>query len=390
MAPAISTAQTDREPPLAEVEDAIREGLDRLNDRGVYPDVGSIVSGSGLAFGIGLRGDELGDSPFAADAEAKWSIRGYHKYQTTIGWIAGKRQSLVLPAADANIHALFGQSGSIARSHAAYLAVQYRRSPRVDFFGAAQDGNITRTDFAVSGVSLDAVVQWQPTTTFGVAARAGMLDLDVGSGTDERLPGIEQRFGAAEAPGLLAQPRYFTVGVAAASDTRDTRRMPTKGGFLGAGVWRFVPLGSEKGFVRLALDWREYRALGSNRHVAALRLLASVDHGAGDSATPFYLQSWLGGSYSLRGFQSYRFRGGALAHLSAEYRWRLARYVEIAPFVDAGIVSPRLSQFSIRDLHVTPGVGVRLRDDDRMLVRVDWAWRDSGGHRVLFSLTPVF
>jgi outer membrane protein assembly factor BamA len=182
----------------------------------------------------------------------------------------------------------------------------------------------------------------------------------------------------------------LTAGVAASVDTRNSGHVPTSGRFLGVGVWRFVPLdGNAESFTRLALDWRSFRPIHGDRHIVALRLLASTDTSPTRSSAPFYLQYWLGGSQSLRGFPSYRFRGAALAHLSVEYRWRAARYVEIAPFVDVGTVAARVSQLSRAPWKVSPGVGVRIRNDKRMFFRIDWAG-GSEGQRVVFSVSPAF
>ena len=48
---------------------------------------------------------------------------------------------------------------------------------------------------------------------------------------------------------------------------------------------------------------------------------------------PFYLQSFLGGSHTLRAYASQRFRGEKLALFQAEYRWEAAPAVELALFV---------------------------------------------------------
>ena len=60
---------------------------------------------------------------------------------------------------------------------------------------------------------------------------------------------------------------------------------------------------------RFAADARRFVRLGSKRHVLAFRGVASADQTDAGSRVPFYLQSALGGSELLRGFDSYRFRG---------------------------------------------------------------------------------
>ena len=376
--------------PLGGLRTRVQDGLDQLNTNGISPKIGSIVSGSGIAFGVGLRADRFfGRHSTNQEFQAMWSFRGYQRYEALIGSIEHRRRAVGLRAADENVTGLFADRESKAPGNAAYLAVAYRRSPQLDYF--ALDGpKLPPADFAVTGTSFDGVIQWQPTENVGLAMRAGLLNLALGPGTRESTPNIETRLKAEEALLMLRQPRYLTAGIAAVADTRNNSRAPTSGRFLGLAVWRFVPLDAEaESFTRLAADWRTYRSIGSDRHVAAIRLLASTDTSAARSSTPVYLLYWLGGSNSLRGFPSYRFRGSALAHLSIEYRWRAARRVEIAPFIDVGAVAARLSQISRAPFKVSPGIGVRIRNDDRILFRVDWA-RGSEGHRVLFSLSPAF
>jgi outer membrane protein assembly factor BamA len=263
----------------------------------------------------------------------------------------------------------------------------------VDFFGVGPRGPEVETDFSVSGTAVEVVLQSQPADGLGFVLRAGLLDLDVGSGTDDRTPNLEERFSANEVPGLLGQPRYATAGLGAITDTRDQAEVPTTGGFFGAAVWRFIPLDAQaESFTRLALDWREFRPIvrsRPDRHVLAFRLLASVDQAATGSPVPFYLQNWLGGSHTLRSYESYRLRGQAVFHVSIEHRWRVRRFLEIGSFVDSGAVATRVPRLVSSQLEIAKGIGVRLRSDKRLYFRLDWA-HGAEGSRVVFSLSPAF
>jgi hypothetical protein len=378
---------------MRRLHERVREGIERLHQEGLYPEAGSIVPGSGISFGLGVRRLRVFEQQgIAGEVQASWSVRGYRQYDAVLGKIDHLRSTLQLRPADANLSALFNDSAVKAPGTATYLAVRYRRSPRVDFFGVGPARPEIETDYAVSGSSVDAVVQWQPSAVFGLSVRAGVLDLQTGRGADDETPDVEDRFGPDEAPGLLRQPRYTTAGVGLAVDTRNPVRFPTSGVFIGAALWRFVPLDAHsESFTRGAIDWRAYRAFvpGRDSHVVAARLLASLDQAPNHSPVPFYLQRWLGGSQSLRGYESYRFRGQAVVHLSLEHRWRAARFIEIVPFVDAGAIATSVRALGSSPLEVIPGIGVRVRTDERVLVRVDWA-RRSDGHRLLFSLTPAF
>jgi outer membrane protein assembly factor BamA len=138
----------------------------------------------------------------------------------------------------------------------------------------------------------------------------------------------------------------------------------------------------------VAFDGRLFQSIASG-HVLAINVLASADRTPGSSPPPFYLQSWLGGSRTLRGFPNYRFRGESLAHVAVEYRWQAARFLEIAPFVDVGAVSGSGEDITGVPVHTSLGAGLRLRSDDQVFVRLDWATSE-GRHRVILSLSPSF
>jgi outer membrane protein assembly factor BamA len=239
-------------------------------------------------------------------------------------------------------------------------------------------------------MSVEGVWQWQLTPALGVSARGGWLDLEVGPGHNDSLLNVEERFVPALTPGAPEQPLYFTYGAGVMHETRLEPGAPENGHVLGVAVRRYSASDlSFLSFTRVTFDGRGYRRLLSERGVLAVRGLVSSDLTAESGATPFYLQQSLGGGETLRGFHSYRFPDRALAHLSVEYRWRVHRYVEIAPFLDTGTVAPSLSRLSLSSFKMSPGVGIRGRTDRRTIARLDWA-RSSEGHRISIGVGPSF
>ena len=115
----------------------------------------------------------------------------------------------------------------------------------------------------------------------------------------------------------------------------------------------------------------------------------SSDFTDSDRPTPFYLQQYLGGSDTIRGLRSYRFQDQALFVISAEYRWRAHRYLDVVPFVDAGTAAPALSRLSLSSVNVAPGIAVRARTDRRTIARVELA-KGPEGYRILVGTGPSF
>jgi outer membrane protein assembly factor BamA len=359
-------------------------------DEGISVSVGIIVAGSSLSGGVGYRRLNL-FGPLDAEVEANLSLRMYQDYRAAIGLLKDRRSTLEFDVADDKSAGLFNASARKSPGTAVFADIRYRDYPSHTYFGRGIDSlEENKSDYALRGASIEGVWQWQASPTLGVSARGGWLGLDVDPGHNDALVNLENRFALVAIPGAPDPPRFLTYGVGAAYDTRSEPSAPEDGGMAGVSVRRFsaseMPALS---FTRLTFDVRGYRPLLSPRGVLAARGLVSTDLTGDTGRTPFYLQQALGGGETLRGFHSYRFADQSLAHVSVEYRWRVHRYIEIAPFLDTGTVAPSLSSLSFSALKMTPGVGIRARTDRRVIARLDWA-RGSEGQRIALGMGPAF
>ena len=176
-----------------------------------------------------------------------------------------------------------------------YADLRYQDFPQEDFFGLGPDSRETdRTDFRITRVSYGAVLGYQFTDWFNLAARSGYLRAYVNPGEDERFPDTQERFDDRSAPGLDRQPDFLNFNSAALIDFRDRPGNPHRGGMLGFSWTRFDDRGSEQSdFNRFAVDGRYYLTLGSDQRVLALRFFTSLDDDDPGSQVPFYLQETL-------------------------------------------------------------------------------------------------
>jgi outer membrane protein assembly factor BamA len=357
---------------------------------GLSVTAGIIVAGSSLSGGVGYRRLNVFNN-IGYEVEGNLSVRGYQDYRAAIGWLDARPSTLELDVADRKVASLFNTMSRKSPGSALYLDLRYRDYPRHTYYGTGIDSHEEdRADYALSGVSVEGVWQWQLTPALGMSARGGWLDLEVGPGHNDSLLNVEERFAPALTPGAPEQPLYFTYGAGVVHETRIEPGAPENGHVLGVAVRRYLASDvSFLSFTRVTFDARGYRRLLSDRGVIAVRGLLSSDLTGENGATPFYLQQSLGGGETLRGFHSYRFPDRALAHLSVEYRWRAHRYVEIAPFLDTGTVAPALSRLSLGSFKMSPGVGIRGRTSRRTIGRLDWAW-GSEGHRIVLGVGPAF
>jgi outer membrane protein assembly factor BamA len=361
-----------------------------LKLKGITPMLGSIIPGSSFSAGVELRRERL-RMPIGVSFATMWSIRGYHEYDLRIGRIRGDRSRAELGTLDADVTSVFSDGALLAPGLSFSADIRQRVYPRVDFFGLGQGSSVSdRSDFGITGVSMDGVVQWQHDRHFGLSVRGGTTDLSIEPGTNHGIVNLEDRYGPSEAPGLGEHPKYHAVGVAAIVDYRDRAHLPSAGSWVGVAVWRAAAVDDAPGsFTRVVTDARQFVPLPNADHVLALHAIVSTPAGNPGSPTPFYLQPTLGGSETLRGFGSYRLRGDALWTATAEYRWHAQRWVEIAPFVDVGAVAGGFSALGDVRPAVTPGIGVRARTSERVIGRLDYA-HGRDGQRVVLTLSAPF
>lgn len=145
---------------------------------------------------------------------------------------------------------------------------------------------------------------------------------------------------------------------------RDTRHNPlnVRDGFFGelAYLHSSSTLLSEYTFSNAYVDLRAFRSFGEHYVVAG-----QVAGQFGFGELPFNELGMLGGDSLMRGYYVGRYRDRNLAAAQAEVRFLplplgFTERVGAAAFVAAGTVSPSLDAFSLSDVRLTGGVGLRL------------------------------
>lgn len=346
--------------------------LDEVPERGFFPTVGSVAPGGSFSLGGGYRDYGLFGTPLGFEVSALVSVRGYQRYRGSLGWLRAHRHTLDLRPAGEPVSSFLDDRRHARPGLAVYLDARYRYLPRSRFYGIGPASRRDdRTDYLLKGGALDLVVQGQATPAFGISARAGLLDSQIGEGRDNDWPAVADRFEPNEVPGLTSPPRYLVAGVAAAFDTRDDGRDRPGALFATGAVWRFDQRnGKVFDFTRILVDARTYVNPPQLPGLIALRALVSADLAAPGALVPFFLHASLGGPDLLRAYGTSRWQDRALAHATVEYRWRAHRFVEVTPFLDAGTVGPRLGRLR-GGLKAGGGIGLRARWGDATLGRMD-------------------
>ena len=123
--------------------------------------------------------------------------------------------------------------------------------------------------------------------------------------------------------------------------------------------------------------------------VLAFRALASYTEPRGGQTVPYFLLPDLGGTRTLRGYPSWRFRDRHRILLTGEYRWTAGQFLDMALFVDAGKVAARRSDLNLDGLQTGYGIGVRLHTPAATALRIEVA-RSVEGTRLVFAFGPSF
>jgi hypothetical protein len=350
-----------RRPPG--VERAVRWLKDELIDEpsGLYPLFGSVYAGGGFALGGGYR-RYYGDNTHW-DAKVLQSIRNNRLVElSTDSWNhAGGRLDL---------HARAG----------------WRDAPGVAFHGLGIDSGADAVGFGLTQAYTGAGIAVRPAPSIHVRGGLAYEDYSIGPGTGSR-PSIERRFTAETAPALGLDPSYWHATASAGYDWRPSPGYARTGGLYEVRYHHYA--GGPGDFDRLEAEVVQHVPLLRESYVLSVR--GQVETILDDGVTvPFFLLPTLGGSDTLRGYASWRFRDRHAAVTSAELRWTPNRTaVDVALFYDAGMVAPRFGDLSFRRFRRDAGVGVRFHGPLSTPLRIDVA-KGSEGLRLVFSGRAAF
>ena len=365
---------------LLGIEKAEGPSIAQQNLWGFYPRIQGIAQGSRNALGVRFWQPDIDGSRISASGSAFVTVNKYQYYDLNVGRIAhgpegGFPERTVKSDDVFELGHVYVRRGSERFTLSGF--VRYEDYTQLSYYGLGDDSSPDdRTDYRTRDATVGASVGWR-FGPLGLIGRGGFLQTKLLPGTSEDVPPTQDVFDDETAPGLSVAPDYWWASAQAVWDRRDVPFNPKRGAFLGVQLARYDDRnGDAFAFSRFGLDARGYVSLGSPQRVLALRALYGNQNADAGAQVPFYLQEFLGGSHTLRGFDSFRFRGTDSILLQAEYRWEPASALEMALFVDAGQVAASSSDFRLSDLRTDVGVGFRVKTWQAVLFRVDVAWSE--------------
>lgn len=328
---------------------------------GVTPRFGSIVSGGGFAMGARYRNTLLFDRRAELTLTAMGSTKRYYRLD---GQFGGRR---------------LGGTPLFALAEGGV-----REYTQEDFFGLGQETRREdRTNFLYRESRATLTAGIEPMSGLEAGGSLTWLRPSVGRGRDGLYPSVGERFTDADAPGLSSQPRFLVTSIFARADRVGNPEAARTGGAASV-TWTRVSDRETGAFSyrQLDIDARHYIPFLQGKRVVVVRGLLSTTATDAGQQVPFYMQPFLGGRRTLRGYDDQRFRGPHLLLLQAEYRFEVWPALDMAVFVDGGTVGARRADLDLSKLKHDYGVSFRF-GGEHAIFRVDLAY---GGETRRFSV----
>jgi surface antigen Omp85-like protein len=336
-----------------------------------HPFFQNAYSGGGLALGLGYMRHV---SPYSTiDVRGSYSIRSYKLAEV----------EFVSPR-------LFRRRAGLS------LLGAWRDAPEVGFYAVGSDpSSSAHLSYGFEESRGSGLLTVWPTRRLLMlrgGAELSRWDLKSGSG---RLPSIDTLFTPATLSGLGQTTTYVHTQATVGLDSRKAFDWMTspgyarRGGFYGVTAHDFADQDSRFGFRQVDYEAVQHVPILRETWVVSLRGRAETAWGKNDQQVPFYLLPSLGGSSSLRGFPSWRFRGRNSLLLQGEWRILVNRGFETALFYDAGKVAERVSDLDLDGLHSDYGFGARFHALHATFLRAEVA-HSPEGYRFVFATSAAF
>jgi hypothetical protein len=337
---------------------------------GFYPEFGDMITGAGwLSGGPGYRHWFMQDRVFM-DVSAAVSWRMYKMAQARV------------------------EMPKLARNRiTAGAQVRWQDLTQVTYFGTGPESlTANRSEYRLENANVLGYIVGKPNQWLSITGKAGWLtrpSLNAPGGTFERgYPDAATVFPDDPVYTLAQQPEFFYEEASVKADTRDHRGYPSAGGVYQAIVARYADRGTEMfGFQRYEAEGAHFFPLAANRIVAVAHGWLVGSRADAGQTVPFYLQPSLGGSNSLRAYESYRFHDRNLLLVNAELRVRLFTHIDWAMFADAGNVAPTIGDLNLD--RRAYGIGFRVHNERSTIARIDAAHGDEGW-RLTFRVNDPF
>ncbi|MFN7993211.1 MAG: BamA/TamA family outer membrane protein [Bryobacteraceae bacterium] len=331
--------------------------------------LGGLITGSGMAAGPQYARHDL--------AKDTITFRAWASISTSKFWLA--RAELNMPHLAGNW--LFAE-----------FSATHRDFPSIDYFGpGAHSDPRTETTFSIRDNWLAGRAGVHFLSKFRLGGIGRFLDENAGpGGGDDSSQAIYNVFPAGATPGIGMKTRFAQAGSFLEFDYRDSPGEAHRGGYYQIRYSDYSDLSHDRfSFDRVDADVQQYIPFFNDTHVIALHGRATFTDPHSGNAVPFYMQPYLGGPDTLRGFEPFRFFDNNTLVLNGEYRWRVYQGMDAALFVDAGQVFRQWEKINLRAPRTSYGFGMRFLSASAVFLRLDVGFSQEG-FQIWFKFGNVF
>ena len=275
------------------------------------------------------------------------------------------------------------------RGHLSVLG-GWRDAPEVDWPGTGNDtSRDDRTSYRLKRPYGSALLTLKPTRRY-MTLRGGVELTKITQESGEgRFPSVETVYTPATLPGLFADPTYLHTQATFGFDWRTSEGYTRRGGFVGVTAHQYNDRDDQFGFRQLDYEGILHIPVLREAWVFSFRARAQTTDDRNDEVTPFFMYPFLGGSSTLRGYSSLRFRDRNSILFQGEWRIMANRYLDSAIFYDAGKVTARRSDLDFDGLKHDFGFGVRFHGPTATPLRIELA-KGNEGLVLVFATSAVF
>jgi hypothetical protein len=342
---------------------------------GVRPVLGGVQSGAGTTAGVRLP-FFLENDNVESYVEALASLRSYYGVNGVLGYDPDGGWSM-------------------------YGFGRYWHMPEEDFYGVGPEAEDLRSNYRLNEMIVGGQVGYEILPRVLVGGHVSYQVHRYGEGRDDQYITVEEATLDGEVPGLNVDVDYAVTGGFLEFDTRNIpyeiayarRFAPTEDRLRGisldatSGVYvavealpHFAAGKGDYDYTRFNVESQQYIPFRHGYQVLALREFVTLTYTPGENEIPFYEMETLGGSRTLRGFNSFRFRDRNAVLFNAEYRWNIFRPLDLALFVDAGHVFREVEDLALEadEFELSYGLGFRIKAQQRVIGRFDIAYSREG------------
>jgi len=311
---------------------------------GFYPLTGTVYKGTGFALGGGYR--------YYAHDRTFLDAKGLLSYENS------KLGELSLNSPD-----------HFARKVDFDVTAGFRHVSHVEFFGIGQQPNPPQDQIPFDESYGGGGAQFRPVWPMVLGLRAD--------------------YESYQFPTNGSNPAYLHLTEAAGIDWRPSAGYARRGGLYEVRYHQYNDRGNAFSFNRGEAEIVQHiPILRENWIISMHGLVDSVLKN--DAPIPFLLLPALGGSDSLRGYPSWRFRDLNSLLLQGEFRWTPNQYgLDMALFYDTGKVANNRSDLNLHALKSDVGAEVRFHGPAQTPLRFGVA-RGSEGWHVIFAASAAF